>query len=56
MISNIIISFFKDEDAVTVAEFAIVLSLITLAMVSTFNAFKTRIEAPYVNATTAIPS
>ena len=46
----------QSEDAVTVGEYAIIISLITLTIVSAFDTFKSRVEVLYTRGTTVLPS
>jgi len=50
------INFIKDEEGTSMAEYALLLGLITVAIVTVVTALGTRISGAISNATTAIPS
>lgn len=53
---NKLISFFNDEDGTSMAEYALLLGLITVAVATTATALGTRIRGAVSKATTAIPT
>ena len=53
---KILINFYRDEEAATVAEYALLLGLILVAVTTIVTAFGTRINSTISNATTQLPT
>ena len=53
---NLIIEFLADEEGATMAEYATMLGLITVVLVSVITALGTRISTVISNATTSLPA
>jgi len=51
---EIIKKFLRDEEGATMAEYAVLIALITAALVATIQAFRAQIIAVFVRVTTAL--
>ncbi len=54
--NNKIISFLDEEEGTSMAEYALLLGLITVTIVVVLSSLGTRLSGAFNNATTAIPS
>ena len=54
--NNKMISFLDDEEGTSMAEYALLLGLITVAIVAVVTSLGTRLSGAISNATTAIPT
>ena len=53
---KILTNFYRDEEAATVAEYALLLGLVLVAVTTIVTAFGTRINSTISNATTQLPT